>query len=148
MNDEFEPRLIIGATITQDGNGRDTVDPSSESGTDITDYLTNGGLSVTESAVYSDGEFVNVLGETRRTLTGTSVRISASLSMVPVEDAADIVDILSREKVGIICCSPVKRGVPCGRPDVTSVLMAEDTAGLLYYNISFTASGIIPLDGL
>ena len=149
---ERTPRLAIGAEIGQNEAGQSIV-TDTESGTDITDHLIQGGLTVTEDAVYSDEGFINVLGETRRTLIGTSVRISARLNMVSEEKAEIIVNILRREKVGIVCADPAGCAVVCDRPEVTSELVFEDsydikTDGKLYYNISFGAGGIIPLDGL
>lgn len=145
-------RLSIGADYDENDYGQSVVtDP--ESGTDVTNYLINGGLTVDEEPAYQDEGFVNVLGELRRTLIGRSIKISASLNMVPADDAETIIGILSDEKVGIVCAAPIQRAVVCTAPTVSSVLVledsiAEDTDGGLWYNITFDAGGIIPLDGL
>jgi hypothetical protein len=135
---EGEPMLMIGEDL------------------DVTNYLVCGGLNVTESPVYDNDEFVNVLGETRRTQTGIKIALSASLCMIPAEDAETIAEALSRQdengRISITYAAPVQHeDVKFDPPEVRSVLRFEengDGGSVPYYDISFSTSGTVPLDGL
>ena len=120
---------------------------------DLTPYLINGGLRVSEEPVYEDGGFTNMLGQTIKKQTAISVKISASLKTVPEEDAAAIAAALDPGAGGTLAITysaPITRSGSFDRPVVDVSLAFSDGGNdeILYYDIDFSTGGIIPLDGL
>jgi len=118
--------------------------------TDVSDYITEENMTVSEQAVYDGVSFTNVYGETTRIQTGISVRINAKLSLVPSDVVEDILSECDAGNISVTYAYPAERTGNFERPDVSSTLVFTDADGSMwYYDVSLNLNcPFIALDGL
>lgn len=116
--------------------------------TDVSGYITQGSMTVSEQAVFDSETFTNVYGETFRTQTGISVKISVKLELVPADLAESIMNECDEESLNVTYTYPAERSAQFERPDISTTYIFEDDTGL-YYDISLNLNcPFIALDSL